>query len=47
MSPRKWTPEERRAWRESREARLRELHALIERAKKELEAHRKQAQPDG
>jgi hypothetical protein len=40
---RKWTPEERRSWREAREARVRELRGLIERAKAELEAKKKPA----
>ena len=39
----KWTPEEWRAWRKAREARLAELHAHIERIKAELEAKRKPA----
>jgi hypothetical protein len=37
-NPKKWTPEEWRAWREAGEARLRELHAHIERIKAELDA---------
>ena len=41
MKRKKWTPEEKRAWRESREAGLRELRAHVERIKAELEAHRK------
>jgi hypothetical protein len=36
MNPKKWTPEQWRAWREARDARLRELHAHIERIKAEL-----------
>jgi hypothetical protein len=38
MKRKKWTPEERRAWREARDARLRELHSHIERIKAELAA---------
>jgi hypothetical protein len=37
-NPKKWTPEEWRAWREAREAGLRELHEHIERIKAELAA---------
>jgi hypothetical protein len=39
----KWTPEEWRAWRAAREARIRELRAHVERIKAELEAKRKPA----
>ncbi|MFN2469253.1 MAG: hypothetical protein ABR521_14120 [Gaiellaceae bacterium] len=41
MSPKKWTPEEYRAWREAREARMRELQGHIERIKAELAAKQK------
>jgi len=41
--PKKWTPEEWRAWRAARDARLAELHAHIERIKAELEAKKKPA----
>jgi hypothetical protein len=40
---RKWTPEERRAWREARDARQRELQEHIRRIKAELAAKRKTA----
>ena len=43
MAKKKWTPEERRAQREAREARLADLHAHIERIKAELEAKKKPA----
>jgi len=35
---RKWTPEEFRAWREARDARIRELRSHVERIKAELAA---------
>ena len=38
MKRKKWTPEERQAWRAARDARLRELHGHIERIKAELAA---------
>ena len=41
--PRKWTPDEWRAWREARAARLAELQAHIERIKAEIEAKKKPA----
>jgi hypothetical protein len=40
-NPKKWTPEEWRAWRERSEARQRELHAHIERIKAELASAKK------
>lgn len=43
MKPKKWTPEEWRAWRKARDARLRELHGHIERIKHELAAKRNPA----
>ncbi len=43
MKPKKWTPEERRAWREAREKGLRELQQHVERIKNELAAKRKPA----
>ena len=43
MKRKRWTPEERRAWKEAREARLRELHGHIERIKAELATKRKPA----
>jgi hypothetical protein len=43
MKRKKWTPEEWRAWRAAREARLRELHDHIERIRAELEAKKKPA----
>ena len=43
MKPKKWTPEEWRAWREARDARLRELHEHIARIKNELAAKQKSA----
>ena len=46
MKRKKWTPEEKRAWREARDARLADVHGHIERIKKELEAARKPAQPE-
>ncbi len=42
-NPKKWTPEEWRAWRAAREARLRELHGHIERIKAELAGRDKPA----
>jgi hypothetical protein len=41
MKRKKWTPEEWRAWRASREARLRELHGAMARIEAELAAKRK------
>ncbi len=38
MKPKKWTPEEFRAWRAARQTRMRELHGHIERIKAELAA---------
>jgi hypothetical protein len=43
MKRKKRTPEEVKAWREAREARLRELEYWIERGKAELAAKRKLA----
>jgi hypothetical protein len=43
MSRRKWTPEERRRWRERHEARLRELRSHIARIEAELAAKKKPA----
>ena len=43
MAKKKRTPEERRAERAAREARLAELHAHVERIKAELEAKKKPA----
>jgi hypothetical protein len=40
---RKWTPEEWRAYRAAREARIRELRAHVQRIEAELEAKRKSA----
>ena len=37
-NPKKWTPEEWRAWRAAGDARLRELHGHIDRIKAELAA---------
>jgi hypothetical protein len=42
MAPKKWTPEEYRAWREARAARLRELQGHMQRIKAELDARAKQ-----
>jgi hypothetical protein len=39
----KWTPEQYRAWRQARQARLRELQAHIERIEAELAARQKPA----
>jgi len=41
MKRRKKTPEEIRAWREAREARIRELHWHMEKIRNELAARRK------
>jgi hypothetical protein len=38
----KWTPEEFRAWKASREARIKELRELAERIRVELEAKRRE-----
>jgi hypothetical protein len=38
MKPKKWTPQEYRAWREARAARRRELQFYIDRLKAELAA---------
>lgn len=39
----RWTDDEFRAWWDAREARIQELHRLIERGKAELAAKRKPA----
>jgi hypothetical protein len=39
----KWTPEQYRAWRKARQARLRELQAHIERIEAELASRQKPA----
>lgn len=41
MNPKKWTPEEWKAWRAAREARLKELRSCIARIDAELAAKRK------
>ncbi len=38
----KWTPEEFRAWKAAREARIKELRDHVERIKAELEAKRRE-----
>ena len=38
----KWTPEEFRAWRIAREARIKQLRDHVERIRAELEAKRRQ-----
>jgi hypothetical protein len=43
MKRKKWTPEELRAWREAREASIRELRSHEERIKAELAAKKKPA----
>jgi hypothetical protein len=43
MKRKKWTPEELRAWREAREASIRELRGHAERIKAELAAKKKPA----
>jgi hypothetical protein len=43
MNPKKWTPDEWRAWREARDARLRSLRSHIARIEAELAAKRKPA----
>jgi hypothetical protein len=43
MKRKKWTPEERRAWWEAREARIRELRGHAERIRAELAAKKKPA----
>ena len=40
MSRKKWTPDEYRAWRKARDARLRELRDHIRRIEAELAARR-------
>jgi hypothetical protein len=40
-NPKNWTPDEWRAWREAREARLRDLRAHIARIEAELAAKKK------
>ena len=40
-NPKKWTPEEWRAWREASDERMRELHRRIELIKAELAAKQK------
>jgi trans-aconitate methyltransferase len=42
MKPKKWTPDEYRAWRAARDATQRELQSHIERIKAELAARRGQ-----
>jgi hypothetical protein len=42
MKRRRWTPEERRAWRAAREARQRELREHIRRIEAELKARPEQ-----
>ena len=45
MKPKKWTPDEWRAWRAARDARLRKLHSHIERIKAELAARKREGAP--
>jgi trans-aconitate methyltransferase len=43
MKKKRWTPEQYRAWRNARNARLRELQAHIDRISAELAARQKPA----
>jgi hypothetical protein len=43
-NPKKWTREEWRAWREARDARLRELDAAVAKIRAEIDARRDTAQ---
>jgi hypothetical protein len=42
MKRKKWTPEEFRAYRAEREARIKELYEYVARAKADLEAKRRE-----
>jgi hypothetical protein len=42
MKRKKWTPDEFRAYRAAREARIKELYEYVARAKADLEARRRQ-----
>ena len=43
----KWTPEEYRAWRTAREARIKQLRDHVERIRLELEAKRRDRPAEG